>query len=232
MNHCGSINHHHFFLIEVLFFMATKPIFITGIGTGVGKSLVSAIITEALQADYWKPIQAGLDDGTDATTVQQYISNSNTTVHQEAYQLKMPASPHIAAAAENIVLEINTIQKAMPVTNNLFLVMEGAGGLMVPINQHQFIADVIKTLNVPVILVSRNYLGSINHSLLTAMVCKQYNIPVIGWVFNDHYLHYEQEIVNWSGFPYIGSIPFTEQPNRQFVQEQATKIKERLIELL
>lgn len=74
--------------------------------------------------------------------------------------------------------------------------------------------------------------GSINHSLLTAMVCKQYNLPVIGWVFNDHYLHYEQEIVNWSGFPYIGSIPFTEQPNRQFVQEQATKIKERLIELL
>ena len=64
------------------------------------------------------------------------------------------------------------------------------------------------------------------------MVCKQYSLPVIGWVFNDHYLHYEQEIVKWSGFPYIGSIPFTEQPNRQFVQEQATKIKERLIELL
>ncbi|RTL51982.1 MAG: dethiobiotin synthase [Sphingobacteriales bacterium] len=212
--------------------MQTKSIFITGIGTGVGKSVVSAIVTEALQADYWKPIQAGLDDGTDAATIQQLISNTATQIHKEAYVLKMPASPHIAAAAENKILEINNIQNAMPKTNNPYLIIEGAGGLMVPINHHQFMADVIKALKAPVILVSRNYLGSINHSLLTALVCKQYNLPVVGWVFNDHYLQYEQEIVNWSGFPYIGSITFTEKPNRQFVLEQATKIKERLIELL
>ncbi|MDE3126128.1 MAG: dethiobiotin synthase, partial [Bacteroidota bacterium] len=75
-------------------------------------------------------------------------------------------------------------------------------------------------------------LGSINHSLLTAMACKQYNLPVIGWIFNDQYLQYEHEIVNWSGFPSIGSIPFTKQPNKTFVQIEATKIKQRLLDLL
>jgi dethiobiotin synthetase len=212
--------------------MSQQRIFITGIGTGVGKSLISAIITEALQADYWKPIQAGLDEGTDSGTVKNIISNEVTRIHPEAYRLKMPASPHIAAAAENITIDINKIQQSIPNSNNPYLIIEGAGGLMVPINQQQFIADIITTLQTPVILVSRNYLGSINHSLLTAKVCKDLNIKVIGWIFNDHYLQYEQEIVNWSGIPYIGNIPFTESPNHWFAQKQAAKIKARLLELL
>jgi dethiobiotin synthetase len=212
--------------------MNQQRIFITGIGTGVGKSLISAIITEALKADYWKPIQAGLDEGTDAGTVKTLISNELTQIHPEAYRLKMPASPHIAAAAENITIDINKIQQSLPKSNNPYLIIEGAGGLLVPINQHQFIADIITTLQTSVILVSRNYLGSINHSLLTAKVCKELNIKVIGWIFNDHYLQYEKEIVNWSGIPYIGNIPFTENPNHWFVQKQASKIKARLLELL
>jgi dethiobiotin synthetase len=212
--------------------MSQQRIFITGIGTGVGKSLISAIITEALQADYWKPIQAGLDEGTDSGTVKNIISNEVTRIHPEAYRLKMPASPHIAAAAENITIDINKIQQSIPNSNNPYLIIGGAGGLMVPINQQQFIADIITTLQTPVILVSRNYLGSINHSLLTAKVCKDLNIKVIGWIFNDHYLQYEQEIVNWSGIPYIGNIPFTESPNHWFAQKQAAKIKARLLELL
>ena len=92
---------------------------------------------------------------------------------------------------------------------------------MVPLNEKEFVLDLIKKLNAKVILVSRNYLGSINHSLLTAQVCKANNIEVLGWVFNDQYLDYEEEISKWSGYPVIGSIPFTNNVNKAFINEQA-----------
>src|SRR6478735_10328601 len=86
-----------------------KPIFITGSGTGIGKTVASAIITEALQADYWKPIQAGFDDGTDALTVKDLISNTQTIIHPEVYKLQLPASPHIAAREENTTINLEVI---------------------------------------------------------------------------------------------------------------------------
>jgi len=151
------------------------PIFITGIGTGIGKTVISAIVTEALQADYWKPIQAGFDDGTDALQVANLISNQQTIIHPEVYKLQMPASPHIAARAEGIEIELNKITDCYCHLSsvNSHLIIEGAGGLLVPVNEKEFIADIILQLKATVILVSRNYLGSINHSLLTAEVCKQ-----------------------------------------------------------
>ncbi|MEP7278335.1 MAG: AAA family ATPase, partial [Bacteroidota bacterium] len=85
----------------------------------------------------------------------------------------------------------------------------------------EFVADLIKHLQARVILVSRNYLGSINHSLLTAEVCRYYKLDVLGWIFNDQYLAYEEEIVNWSGFPKIGAIPFSSEPDKKFIKEQA-----------
>jgi dethiobiotin synthetase len=99
---------------------------------------------------------------------------------------------------------------------------------MVPLNDRQFVTDLIKALNIKVILVSRNYLGSINHSLMTSELCKQKNIPVTGWVFNDQYLSYEQEIISWSGIPGIGSVPFCEDINELFVEKQAALFRERL----
>ena len=219
-----------------------QPIFITGIGTGIGKTIVSAIVTEALEADYWKPIQAGFEDGTDALQVSKLISNPFSTIHKEAYKLAMPASPHIASRAEKIDITTKSIALQMPkLNNNPFvankplssgLVVEGAGGIMVPINNEEFIIDLIEALQARVILVSRNYLGSINHSLLTASICKARNIDVIGWVFNDQYLDYENEIVAWTGYPRIASIPFCESVNRDFVSEQAQIIRKDLLELL
>src|SRR4051794_33959492 len=119
-----------------------KPIFITGIGTGVGKTVISAIVTEGLQADYWKPIQAGFEDGTDSQTVQSLLSNSKTVIHPETYKLRLPASPHISAREENLIITIDKIVedfnhiKATSVAD--YLVIEGAGGLLVPINDNQF----------------------------------------------------------------------------------------------
>ncbi len=201
-----------------------QPIFITGIGTGIGKTIISAIVTEALQADYWKPVQAGFEDGTDTLQVQSLISNSISVIHPEVYKLSLPASPHIAAKEEGRKINLQHILQQKPITNNL-LVIEGAGGLMVPLNEHEFVIDLIKKINARVILVSRNYLGSINHSLLTASLCKQRNIDVLGWIFNDQYLNYEEEIVLWSGYPKLTSIPFVNTVDKVFVETQALKLQ-------
>jgi len=202
------------------------PIFITGIGTGIGKTIVAAIVAEALQADYWKPVQAGFDDGTDALLIKQLISNTNSTIHPEVYKLKLAASPHIASREENLKInlyEINEQYQKLK-TQNPKLVIEGAGGLLVPLNDKEFVIDLIKKINAKVILVSRNYLGSINHSLLTASVCKQHNINVLGWIFNDQYMQYEEEIVQWSGYKKIGSVSFTSKVDKTFIKEEAEKI--------
>jgi dethiobiotin synthetase len=210
------------------------PIFITGIGTGVGKTLVSAIITEALQANYWKPIQAGYADGTDAEWVRGLLTNKQSIIYPELYKFALPASPHIAAREEGIDIEISALKEKYQqlLTPDSRLVIEGAGGLLVPINEKEFIADIIRSLQARVILVSRNYLGSINHSLLTAALCKQYNLDVIGWIFNDQFMQYEEEIVKWSGFPKIASIPKINNLDKKNISEQATVIKDKLLLLL
>ena len=208
-----------------------KPIFITGTGTDVGKTLVAAIITEALQADYWKPVQAGFSDGTDSLRIEQLITNDKTIIHPELYKLKMAASPHLAAAAENIQIHIKDILSQLPKTKNR-LVIEGAGGLMVPLNKNKFVLHLIKNLNAKVIIVSKNELGSINHSLLTAAVLKEEKINVAGWIFNEEYLRYENEIVKWSGYPAIVSIKHLTEISRQTIKVESEKIKQRLQEFL
>ncbi|WP_127124444.1 dethiobiotin synthase [Pseudoflavitalea rhizosphaerae] len=206
-------------------------IFVTGIGTGVGKTLVSAILTRALEADYWKPVQAGFDDGTDSEFIQQAVEGTSSVIHPETYRLQMPASPHIAARKEGINISIEKICASIPVINRN-LIIEGAGGLMVPLNEKAFVADLIKALNAKVILVSRNYLGSINHSLLTAKVCRDLDLPVTGWIFNDQYLDYEEEIVRWSNFPKIATVPYSETTDGAFINSQAAIVKEALKALL
>lgn len=215
-----------------------QNIFITGIGTGVGKTLVAAIVAEALQARYWKPVQAGYEDGTDTEWIKSRLSNPAATISPELYKLKMAASPHIAARAEGITIDTAAIKNKLEelnsrlLANDSRLIIEGAGGLLVPLNNTHFVADLIKELNAKVILVSRNYLGSINHSLLTAVVCKQYKLDVLGWIFNDQYQAYEDEIVNWSGFPKIASIPFSQTPGKSFIAGQAALLAEVLKKII
>ncbi len=212
-----------------------NTIFITGIGTDVGKTIAAAILTEALQADYWKPIQAGYNEGTDSEFVRSVISNAKTIIHPETYKLKLAASPHIAAKKEGIKIDLNKIEEdyfkigqRSTANSQQSLIVEGAGGLLVPLNEDEFVIDLIKMLDAKVVLVSRNYLGSINHSLLTATVCKQHKLNVLGWIFNDDYMNYENEIVEWSGYPKIASILFTQKIDAEFIYEQAALIKANL----
>ncbi|HVU55511.1 MAG TPA: dethiobiotin synthase [Puia sp.] len=207
-----------------------RPIFITGIGTDVGKTVVSAIVTEALGAAYWKPVQAGYDQGTDAQWVGARISGGGDRIKPEVYKLRLPASPHIAAREEGVTISLDKIAAVMPEERPL--VIEGAGGLMVPLNESEFVIDLINKLNAKVLLVSKNYLGSINHSLLTAAVCQARGVDVAGWIFNGDPSGYEKEIAAWSGIGFCEAIPFTDDPNKDFVREQARRIRPALLKAL
>ena len=156
-------------------------LFITGISTDVGKTITSAIVVEALQADYWKPIQAGDLDNSDSRKVKDLISNSETQIFENSYQLNTPASPHYAAQIDNVEIKLDKIIE--PKTENN-LVIEGAGGLFVPLNNNDCVIDLIKP-DYEVIVVSRHYLGSINHTLLTIEALKSRNITKDGINVNE-----------------------------------------------
>lgn len=178
--------------------------FITGIGTGIGKTIVSAILTEKLKADYWKPVQSGDLDISDSLFVKHLVS-PETVIHPESYRLSQPLSPHLSAKLDGIKISLDAIK--IPQTNN-HLIIEGAGGLMVPLNDNELILHLIKSLKAKVIVVSQNYLGSINHTLLTLEVLKANQIAVEGLIFNGtENQESEQYITNYSKVKVLGRIP-------------------------
>ena len=203
-------------------------LFITGIGTDVGKTIASAIITEALEADYWKPIQAGDVDNSDTHKVKRYISNDTTQFFPNSYLLNTPASPHLAAAIDGIVIDVNAI--AEPKTIN-HLVIEGAGGLFVPLNETAVIADLIKP-DYKVVVVSRHYLGSINHTLLTVEALKQRGAAIAGIVFNGNALPSSEAIIlSKTGLTMIGRIEDEPYFDRNVIKEYADAFQPELLKL-
>jgi dethiobiotin synthetase len=203
-----------------------NAVFITGIGTDIGKTVASSVITKALKADYWKPIQAGNLEDSDCNTVRRLVDCQQSVFHPEKYKLTQPLSPHAAAKIDNVQINIKDI--TIPRTDN-FLVIEGAGGLMVPINSNQTVADLIKFLNTSAIVVSKNYLGSINHTLLTIEALKTRNIPIIGILFNgQHTPESENIICSISNIKSLGRIDHTDCVTSQFIEQQANLLKDTL----
>jgi dethiobiotin synthetase len=198
---------------------------IAGIGTEIGKTLISSILTEALQADYWKPIQSGALDFTDTDTVRSLISNSKTVFHPEAYRLNEPMSPHAAAAIDGVELELSKFE--LPQTDNN-LIVELAGGLMVPLNDRETNIDLIKKLNLPVILISKNYLGSINHTLLSVEVLKINNIEVKGLIFNGEQNKYSEDfILNYTKLECLGRVNFEAEIDKNVVRKYAEQFRSK-----
>ena len=199
--------------------------FVTAIGTDSGKTLVSAILTEALQADYWKPIQSGLP--ADSDTVRGLLSNSVSRILPEAIRLQMPASPHAAAAAEGRALRLSDID--LPKEAGGPLVIEGAGGCLVPLNKSESVIDLVPTLKAKVVLVSNHYLGSINHTLLTAELLKQRNYPVEGIIFNGTAQPGTEEVIlARTGYRCLLQIERHEKVDAAMVRNYAQKLKENL----
>lgn len=185
--------------------MNPKPIFVTGIGTGVGKTIVAAILVEQLKADYWKPIQSGDLENTDTDQVRHLVSNPISKFHPESYRLTQPFSPHKSAQLDGVQIGLEKI--GVPQTKNQ-VIIEGAGGLMVPLNDHDMMIDLIKKLDVEVILVIRHYLGSINHSLLSLLALKTYGLSCKGIIYNgDINESSETAIFNYAKTPVLGRVP-------------------------
>lgn len=203
-------------------------LFITGIGTDVGKTIASAIITQALEADYWKPIQAGDLDNSDSHKILRYISNDKTVIHSNSYKLNTPASPHLAASIDGITIDLKKITE--PKTKN-HLVIEGAGGLLVPLNNSDYIVDLIKK-DYKVIVVSRHYLGSINHTLLTFEALKSRKIEVAGIIFSgDENQSTEDIILQKTNAKLIGRIDNEPYFDSNVIQYYADKFRENLLNL-
>lgn len=201
--------------------MANKY-FVTGIGTGIGKTIVSAILTEKLKADYWKPIQSGDLAQSDSLAIESLISNLKTKIHPETYRLNNPLSPHLSAKLDGVEIQLN--QFKLPETENT-LIIEGAGGLMVPLNNKELILDLIKYLNLEVILISQNYLGSINHTLLTINTLKQHNVSIKGVIFNgETNLESESYILNYTQINHLGNIPVLKALDKTSIVEAGKNI--------
>lgn len=158
-------------------------LFVTGIGTEVGKTVCSAILTKYFNADYWKPIQSGDLHYSDTMKIKEWVGE-NVFCHPEIYRLQLAASPHQSALQENVNISVNDF-KLPETTKNL--IVEGAGGLMVPLSDQEFIIDLIEKLNIPVALVVRNYLGCINHTLLSVMALHQKKINLKYLILNGNF---------------------------------------------
>lgn len=198
-----------------------KQYIIAGIGTEIGKTVCSAIITKALRADYWKPIQAGnLTDG-DAYWVQQWVPG--TEIHPSTYALRSPLSPHTAAELDGIRIDLNSFHLPETTEN---LVVELAGGIMVPLNEKDTNLDLIGRLGLPVILVSKNYLGSINHTLMTFEILTSRNIDIAGIVFNGQTNSSgESFILNHTGLPVLLRVNEEKEFNPSLIARYAESFK-------
>ena len=204
-----------------------KKLFITGISTDVGKTIASAIITEALEADYWKPIQAGDLDNCDTKKVQRLVSNSKSKFFDNSFALNTPMSPHAAAEIDGLKINLSDISE--PKTKN-HLVIEGAGGLLVPFNEKQTILDLIQP-DYKVIVVSRHYLGSINHTLLTVNLLKEKGFDVSIIYSGNKHETTEDIIQKMTGVKVIGRIAEEPYFDKNVVKEYAIQFKVELEKL-
>lgn len=203
-------------------------IFITGIGTDVGKTIASAIVVEALEADYWKPIQAGDLDNSDSHKVKSLVSNTKSQFHENSYKLNTAASPHLAAAKDGVRIDLKQIVETK-IQNHL--VIEGAGGILVPLNDKECVVDLIQK-DYKVIVVSRHYLGSINHTLLTVEALQNRKIKVAGIIFSgDENKATEEIVLKKTGVKCIGRIDNEPYFDANVIGYYADKFRENLLSL-
>ncbi len=194
-------------------------IIIAGINTGVGKTVVSAVITTIFKGDYWKPVQSGASD-TDSAMITRFLS-SNHKVHPPAYTFKAPLSPHHAARLENRIIHP---EKIIPPITNHPLIIEMAGGIFVPLNESLLSIDLFKTWKAHWILVSKHYLGSINHTLLTIEALKKRSIKILGIIFNGKSNpDSEKAIIKFSEVPFLGRLLPEKSINLSTIQRYAKK---------
>jgi dethiobiotin synthetase len=207
-----------------------RRIAIAGIHTGIGKTIASAVLAEVLGADYWKPVQAGSPDSTDTMLVKSFLRDGAKRVHPEAVMLTEPMSPHAAAKAEGV--QIDHAKFSWPITDKTLLI-ETAGGILSPMSDHATMADFMQHFSLPVLLISNNYLGSINHTLLSIEVLKKRGLNILGLVMNGTSNPSSEEFIEtYSSVPVIARIPFFAELNSKSIQECVAALRGSLLEKL
>ncbi len=202
-----------------------KGFFITGIDTNVGKTIVSAVLCHALEADYWKPVQSGNLQNSDTHTIKK-MCGRNIKAYQEAYALQRALSPHDAAEREGVRIRLKDINKPM---NTKSLIIEGAGGILVPLNKSQTNIDLMEKLGCPVILVAKNYLGSINHTLLSIAALKNRGLPLAGVIISGERNEQSESIYEKLGkTSIIAYIPKFSSLSRKNIAQFADRVKQPL----
>lgn len=203
-----------------------RKIFVTGIGTDVGKTVVSAVLSEGLKADYWKPVQTGAGFGSDSEKIKRLVTNGVSVVHPEAYRFEAYVAPHAAAAAEGKTIDFDSIT---PPKTDRTLIIEGAGGLMVPISEKYFMVDLIKKLDAETVLVSQNYLGNINHTLLSCEALRSRGVKVLGIIFTGtENASSENIILAHAGYPLLGRISREVSITPEVIKKYAAFFAEKL----
>lgn len=198
-----------------------KQYFVTGISTDIGKTVASAVLCRRLNAAYYKPIQAGNLENLESDFIKNLVPG--ITIFETKYKLNNPLSPHLAAKLDNVRIDIENI--TLPNFKES-LIVEGAGGILVPLNDEYTILDLIKKLKLPVIVIVKHYLGSINHSLLTCEVLKQSGVEIAGIIFNGESNEESEKIIlKRTQIPCIGRIPELEKLNQEAIEEASKQLK-------
>lgn len=201
--------------------MKKNAYFVTGIDTEIGKTVTSAVIVQALRADYWKPVQAGDLHLTDSHKIEKLTDCP--CIHPEAFRLNTPMSPHAAAEIDKVQIELNDF--TIPQTDN-DLIIEGAGGLYVPLNERDCMIDLIEKSEVPVILTVKNYLGSINHTLLSIKALQQRNIAILGLVYSGEEVESTERIIQkMTGVPTLDRIEMMPEVNAAAIEKAAESMR-------
>jgi dethiobiotin synthetase len=175
-----------------------QRLFVTGTSTGVGKTMVCSILMAGLRGVYWKPVQSGLDGMTDTQRVRTQTGLPGSHFAMEIYRLKRPLSPHASAALEGVHIEFESF-KVPEVERGTHLVVEGAGGIMVPLNEQYLMIDLMKKFNFPILLVALSSLGTINHTLLSLEQLRRHGLNVLGVAMNGHRNHGNKRAIEWYG---------------------------------
>lgn len=195
--------------------------FVTGIGTGIGKTVLSAVLLRLCKGVYWKPVQSGDLEDTDSDKVRRWSGLSEAHFAAEVYRLRAPMSPHASAALESVCIDMATIQSGRPVAEPV--VVEGAGGLFVPLNDSDCMIDLIGMLKLPVVLLSRHYLGSINHTLLSLEALHSRRLSVRGIVFaGEPNTSSERAILSRTEVPLLGHLPQMDHIDPSAIDEMVT----------
>jgi dethiobiotin synthetase len=189
-----------------------KDVFVTGTDTGIGKTVLSALLVAALNRPYWKPIQTGSSEGTDREAVIKWGGIPACDTYPEAFRFVPPVSPHLAAEQQGVRIDVHALRRPADLRP---IVIEGAGGVLVPINEEALMIDLIRHLHVPAVVVARTTLGTINHTLLTVAAIRAADLKLIGVVLvgkedSDN----RKAIERYGRVPVVGTIPWLKSIDR------------------